>query len=131
MLRVTSPLSEELENLIHKTIGCCSDVHRALGPGLLENIYSRALCIELRESRIPFDTEKRFPVTYRDHLLCHQHVDLVVADEIILEIKSVEHVGAVHRAQILNYLHVSGLHVGLLVNFNVAVLQDGLKRMVL
>jgi len=106
-------------------------VHRALGPGLLESIYSRALCIELGEAAIPFEAEKHFPVMYRGRLLCHQRLDLIVGEQIVLEIKSVEHLSPVHRAQLLNYLHVSGLHVGLLVNFNVAVLQDGIKRRVL
>ena len=131
MLRITSPLSEELEGLVHKTIGCCIDVHRALGPGLLESIYSRAVCIEPSEAGIPFEAEKHFPVMYRRHLLCHQRLDLIVDAQIVLEIKSVEHLSSVHRAQLLNYLHVSRLHVGLLLNFNVAVLQDGLKRVVL
>jgi GxxExxY protein len=76
MLRVPSRLSDELEDLIHRTIGCCITVHRTLGPGLLERIYSRAICLELEAANIAFEIEKAYPVTYRGHLLCYQRVDL-------------------------------------------------------
>src|SRR6266508_5549597 len=79
MLRVSSPLSEELEALVTDTIGCCIKVHRALGPGLLETIYSRAVAIELRAAGISFDREQRYPVRYRGELLCDQRLDFVVA----------------------------------------------------
>jgi GxxExxY protein len=131
MLRIPSPLSDELEALIYKTVGCCIEVHRALGPGLLENIYSRAVCIELTASGIPVEAEKHVPVMYRGQLLCHQRLDLVVVGQIVLEIKSVGQLHPVHHAQVLSYLRVSRLPVGLLMNFNVPVLQDGLKRIVL
>ncbi len=131
MLRIPARLSPELEELVHRVIGCCIAVHRALGPGLLEGIYTRAICIELTADGISFETEKEFPVTYRGELLCTQRLDFVVANEILLEIKSVENLGPVHHAQLLNYLHISKLPIGLLMNFNVAVLQDGIKRIVL
>jgi GxxExxY protein len=131
MLRVKSPLSDELEALITRVIGCCITVHRTLGPGLLEAIYVRALCLELSASEIPFEREVQIPVTYRHELLCHQRLDVVVAGQIVLELKAVERLAAVHQAQILSYLRVSKLRIGLLVNFNVAVLQEGLKRIVL
>jgi GxxExxY protein len=131
MLTIDTPLTDELEALIYKTIGCCIEVHRALGPGLLEKIYSRAVCIELGVAGISFEVEKHFAVMYRGHLLCHQRLDLIVAGQIVLEIKSVEHLNPVHQAQVLNYLRVARLRVGLLMNFNVATLQDGLKRIVL
>ena len=106
-------------------------MHRALGPGLLENIYSRAICLELQDANIPFETEKQIPVWYRGQLLCYQRLDLVVAEQIVVEIKSLDRLNPVHHAQLLSYLRVSSLRVGLLMNFNVPVLQDGLKRVVL
>jgi GxxExxY protein len=131
MLKVPSPLPDHLEALVHDTIGCCIAVHRALGPGLLETIYSRAICVELKEAGIAFEREKVYPVMYRGQLLCEQHLDFVVGRAIVLEIKSVEHLAPVHDAQLLNYMRIAHLKVGLLMNFNVAVLRDGLKRKVL
>ena len=131
MLRVPGPLSDELEALVHDTIGCCITVHRTLGPGLLETIYSRAVALELKAAGISFEREKRYPVTYRGELLCEQHLDFVVGGAIVLEIKSIEALAPIHHSQLLSYLRVSRLRVGLLLNFNVAVLKDGLVRKVL
>jgi GxxExxY protein len=117
--------------MMHDTIGCCIAVHRELGPGLLEQIYSRALTIELRATGIPFEREKRFPVRYRGELLCDQYLDFVVGNQIVLEIKSVERFAPVHHEQILNYMRLAHLRAGLLVNFNVKILPDGLSRKVL
>src|SRR5262245_34762333 len=128
MLRVESPLSDDLEDLIHRTIGCCIKVHRTLGPGLPERAYTRAVCIELSAEGISFETEKRYSVLYRDQLICEKRVDCVVEGQLVLEIKSVEQLAAVHRAQILSYLRISKLPVGMLLNFNVAVLADGMKQ---
>lgn len=130
MLIVQSPLPPETESMIHDTIGCCIAVHRALGPGLLEVIYSRAIGLELTAAGIAFEREKAYPVTYRGELLCEQHLDFVVGRAIVLEIKSVELLAPVHHAQLLSYMRVSRLRVGLLMNFNVAVLRDGLVRKV-
>jgi GxxExxY protein len=131
MLRVPSPLSDDLETLIHDTIGACIRVHRALGPGLLEMVYSRAISLELGATGIPFEREKTYHVMYRDVILCEQRLDFVVAGELVLEIKSVEQLIPVHHAQILAYMRLAHLPVGLLMNFNEVVLQDGLKRKVL
>ena len=128
MLRVPSPLPDDLEGLVHDTIGCCITVHRTLGPGLLEMIYSRAIALELKAAEIAFEREKTFPVMYRGELLCEQRLDFVVRGAIVLEIKSVEHLASLHESQLLNYMRVAHLRVGLLMNFNVAVLRDGLKR---
>jgi GxxExxY protein len=127
MLHVHMPLSDEVEALVHAVIGCCITVHRALGPGLLEVIYSRAIALELTAARIAFE-QKRYPVRYRGELLCEQRLDFVVATEIVLEIKSVEQLTPLQHAQLLSYMRVSRLRVGLLMNFNVAVLKDGLVR---
>jgi GxxExxY protein len=131
MLGIPSPLSDDLEALVHETIGCCIAVHRTLGPGLLETIYSRAICLELTAAGIAFEREKAYPVTYRGELLCEQRLDFVVGGEVVLEIKSVEHLVPLHHAQLLNHMRVARLRVGLLMNFNVAILRDGLKRKVL
>jgi GxxExxY protein len=87
--------------------------------------------LELTAEGIPFEREVQIPVNYREQLLCVQRLDIVVASQIVLEVKSVERLNPVHLAQILNYLRISKLNVGFLVNFNVPVLQDGLKRVVL
>ena len=131
MLHVQSTLPADLERLVHDTIGCCIAVHRALGPGLLEMIYSRAVAIELEAAGIPFERERTYPVTYRGELLCEQRLDFVVAESVVIEIKSVEHLTSLHDAQILNYMRIAHLRVGLLMNFNVPVLKEGLKRKVL
>jgi GxxExxY protein len=131
MLRIPSPLPDEIETLVHQTIGCCIAVHRGLGPGLLESTCFRAVCIELHAAGVPFKAEKHIPVTYRGQLLCHHRLDLVVANSVVVEIKSVERPAPIHHAQLLNYLRVSGLRVGLLVNFNLPTRQEGIKRIVL
>ena len=131
MLRVHSPLPEDLDDLVHKTIGCCIAVHRVLGPGLLEGIYARALGLELAAAGIPFQREKAYPVTYRGEVLCQQYLDLVVEDQIVVELKSVEQLVPVNHAQLLSYMRVAHKRVGLLINFNVVVLKDGLTRKVL
>jgi GxxExxY protein len=131
MLHVQSTLPEDLEQLIHHTIGCCITVHRALGPGLLEMIYSRAVAIELGAAGIDFERERIYPVIYRGTLLCEQRLDFIVGGRIVVEIKSVEHLTTLHDAQLLNYMRVARVRAGLLMNFNVPVLRDGLKRRVL
>ena len=131
MLRIPSSLPAELENTIERVIGCCIQVHRVLGPGLLEIIYASALSVELKHENIPYERELQVPVFYRDELLCNQRLDIVVANQLVLEIKAVERLSAVYDAQILNYMRLSKLRAGLLVNFNVLVLKDGLKRKVL
>ena len=97
MLRVESPLPEEFETLIRDTIGCCIAVHRELGPGLLEGIYSRAVGLELRAAGIIFEREKRYPVMYRGERLCEQRLDFVVGNRLVLEIKSVEYLVPIHH----------------------------------
>ena len=128
MLTVQSTLPAEIETLVQQTIGCCIVVHRALGPGLLEVIYSRAICLELTAAGISFEREKAYPVMYRGQLLCEQYLDFVVGGAIVVEVKSVEQLAPLHHAQLLSYLRVSRLRIGLLMNFNVAVLRDGLVR---
>jgi GxxExxY protein len=131
MINVASPLDDQTETLVTRVIGCCIEVHRRLGPGLLESIYRRAVAIELATEAIPFETERHFEVIYRNQLLCHQRLDIVVANKVLIEIKAVERLAPIHQAQVICYLRLSKLPVALLMNFNSAVLPDGLKRMVL
>ena len=131
MLRVPSPLPDELELLVTKTIGCCVAVHKELGPGLLEAVYARAVRIELGLSGLTFERERIVPISYRGVHLCNQRLDLIVQERIIVELKSVERLNPVHRAQAVSYLRVTGLRIGLLVNFNVPLIQDGLRRVIL
>lgn len=130
MLRIATPLAEDVEQLVERTIGCCIRVHRALGPGLLERIYCRAIAIELDMAGLPFERERLFEVRYRGHVLSEHHLDLVVAGAILLEVKAVDRLAPVHQAQVMSYLRASGLRVGLLMNFNTAVLPDGLRRII-
>jgi GxxExxY protein len=130
MLTIPTPFDDELEALIHTVIGCCITVHRELGPGLLENIYRRAVGLELRANNLAFEVEKQVPVLYRGELLCYQRLDLIVAGRVLIEIKSVERLAPVHHAQVRSYLRVAELRVGLLMNFNVAVVPDGMRRIV-
>jgi GxxExxY protein len=106
-------------------------VHRELGPGLFERIYTRALCIELKAAGIRYEREKRYVVTYRGEVVSDQYLDLVVGDQVVLEVKSVDDLAPIHHKQILNYMRIARLRAGLLLNFNVAVLPDGLSRKVL
>ena len=131
MLRVTTPLPDRVETLIRATIGSCIAVHRALGPGLLETIYSRAIVLELTASGITFEREKAYTVSYRGEPLYQQRLDFVVVNSIVLEIKAVERLVPIHVVQLVNYMRISGLRAGLLLNFNEVVLKDGLKRRIL
>ena len=131
MLRIPTPLPEHLETLVRDTIGCCITVHRELGPGLIEGIYSKAICRELRVANIPYERQKRISVNYRGEYLCDQWLDFVVGDQLVVEIKSVEQLVPVRHSQLQNYMRLAGLRVGLLINFNVVVLKDGIKRKVL
>jgi len=131
MLKVPSPLSDDVEQLMHDTIGCCITVHRELGPGLFERIYSRAVCIELTAAGISFEREKRYQVRYRGELLSEQYLDFVIGNHIVLEIKSVDQLAPIHHRQILNYMRIAGLAAGLLMNFNIVVLPDGMSYRVL
>jgi len=129
--RVVSTLSPELEDLVHRTIGAFLTVHRELGSGMSEGIYSAAAQIELMSRGIPFEHERTFPVRYRGHLLGHQRIDLFVDGRLIVEVKSVERLHPVHVAQVVSYLRVTGVRIALLVNFNVAILKQGIRRIVL
>jgi GxxExxY protein len=131
MLKIVSPLSEDLENLAHDVIACCLAVHRELGPGLLESVYPRAVAMELEDRGLSFEMEKPLPVNYHGQLLCHQRVDMFVDGRIVLELKSVEMLHPIHVAQVISYLRLTKSRLGLLINFNVPILKQGIRRIVL
>jgi len=113
-------------------IGAAIEVHRALGPGWLESAYTQCLCHELNLCGLSFVTEHSLPVVYKGlRLDCGYRVDLVVAGVVVVELKAVDRLAPVHEAQLLTYLRLGGWKVGLLLNFNVAVLRDGIRRRVL
>jgi GxxExxY protein len=120
----------ELDQLTEKIIGACIEVHKELGPGLTENFYQEALCRELDLRGISYQKQVPISVMYKGAQIGKTRLDLIVAGQVILELKSCEALNAVHRAQLICYLQVTRLKVGLLVNFNVAMLRDGIKRVV-
>jgi GxxExxY protein len=131
LVRVQSTLPDDLEALVTNTIGCCVAVHRAFGPGLSESAYAGACCIELEMRSIPFEREKTVPVFYKARFICQQRIDILVAERLVVEIKSVERIHPAHVAQTVSYLRLLHVRVGLVVNFNVPVLKQGLRRVVL
>ena len=117
------------ENLTGRVIQCAIEVHRTLGPGLLESTYEQCLAHELALNKIAFQIQCPLPVNYKGlRLDCGYRIDLLIADKIIVELKSVEHLLPIHEAQLLTYLKVSRLPLGLLINFNVAHLRNGIRR---
>ena len=120
------------KQLTDAIIGAAIEVHTHLGPGLLESAYEECLCEELRSRGIRFQRQRPLPLEYKGKKLdCGYRLDLVVEDRVIVEIKSVDGLAPIHEAQLLTYLRLSGKRVGLLINFNVPLLKDGIKRMVL
>lgn len=128
---IQSTASAPEVELTGRIIGCATAVHRELGPGFLESIYQRALGIELRLAGLDFESEKLVRVSYRGHHLAMHRLDLVVANRVIVETKSVEHLDDAHVAQVLSYLKATGFRVGLLLNFRASQLRRGIRRVVL
>jgi GxxExxY protein len=123
-------ISPELDALTEAIIAALIEVHRELGPGLAEKLYESAVCHEFDLRGIPYERQVRVPVCYKGKLIGETIIDLVVAKKVVLELKACESLNPVHRAQTACYLHLLNLRVGLLVNFNVAILVDGIKRVV-
>ncbi len=118
--------------LTQRVIGCAVEVHRTLGPGLLEGVYEACLCHELAVAGLAFLRQLRLPVVYKGHVVDYDlRIDVLVEQTLVLEIKSVHQILAVHEAQLLTYLRVSGLKIGLLLNFNEETLKQGIRRRVL
>lgn len=121
--------TQSFKEITEHVIGACIGIHKQLGPRLLESAYEECLCYELSAFGIRFERQKSLPVKYKTVKLdCGYRLDLVVEDKIVLELKTVEHLLPIHEAQLLTYLKLSGLTLGLLINFNVPVLKNGIKR---
>jgi GxxExxY protein len=119
-------------DLTERIIAAAIEVHRQLGPGLLESAYEECLCKEFTLRDISFERQKALPLEYKGLKLdCGYRMDIIVENKVILELKCIEAIAPVHEAQLLTYLRLSGLKVGLVINFYTAVLKDGIRRMVL
>lgn len=122
--------SKENDILTREIIGAAIEVHKRLGPGLLESVYTTCLAYELRLRKLKVEHEKSLSIFYKDVILdCGYRLDLVVEDQVILEIKSVHAIAPIHEAQLLSYLKMSDYQKGLLINFNVKLLKEGIRRM--
>lgn len=120
----------ELNQISSQIIGAAIEVHKALGPGLLESAYEACLDYELRQRGLQVEQQKSLPLVYKDMQLdCGYRLDLLVEDAVIVELKSVDTLQAIHTAQVLSYLRLAGLSLGLLINFNVMVLKHGIHRL--
>ena len=121
----------DLNGITHGIIAAAIEVHRQLGPGLLESAYRECVCYELSQMGLAFTREVQLPLSYKGLKLdCSYRIDLLVEDEVVVELKSVEQTLPVHSAQLLTYLKAANKQVGLLINFNVPVLKEGIRRIV-
>ena len=121
----------DLNQLSSKIIGAAIEVHKTLGPGLLESTYEECLCYELDLQVVKFERQVNLPVHYKNKQLdCGYRVDIIAERSIILELKAVDAIRPIHKAQLLTYLKLSNLQLGLLLNFNIALMRDGIHRIV-
>ena len=121
----------DINKLSSEVIGAAIEVHKTLGPGLLESAHEECLCHELSLQGMSFERQKPLAVTYKEKLLdCGYRLDIVVEKKIILELKSCEKIEPIHKAQLLTYLRLSGINLGLILNFNVPVMRNGIARVV-
>jgi GxxExxY protein len=130
MFRGSSPLDRATEAQIEKVIECAIQVHRTLGPGFFELAYQNAMCVELAEWAVPFESQKRVVVRYHGVPVVAQRLDFLIAGEIVLELKAVAALEPIHHVQLMSYLRGAGLRVGLLMNFGALSLRAGLKRII-
>ena len=121
----------DINKLTGEIIGAAIEVHKALGPGLLESTYEECLCHEFKLRSFLFERQKELPIEYKGVKLdCGYRLDIVVEKTIILELKSCDKIEPIHKAQLLTYLKLSGLNLGLILNFNVSLMRDGIVRVV-
>lgn len=122
----------KINEITQAIISAAIEVHRALGPGLLESVYEECLCRELTLRGIPFERQRQLPIEYKGlHLDSAYRLDLLVAGAVVVEVKAVEALLPIHDAQLLTYMRLGGWKVGLLINFNVRLLKQGIRRLVL
>jgi GxxExxY protein len=119
----------EIDDLTREVIGAAIEVHKILGPGLLGSTYEECLCREMELRKIPYERQREVPIEYKGLKLdCGYRIDILVANRLILELKACESLQPIHEAQLLTYLKLTGIKLGLLINFNVPVLRQGIKR---
>ena len=121
----------ELDALAKLVVDAAFAVHKSLGPGYLESVYEEALCVELRLRRVLFESQVQFHVLYRDERVGEGRMDLLVGGRLVVELKAVESLAPIHRAQVISYLKATGHTLGLLINFNVPLIKSGIQRVVL
>ena len=121
---------KNVDALTHAVIGAAIEVHRHLGPGFLESVYEEALCVETADRQIPFERQKEVSLLYKDREIGKHRIDLLVGQSLIVELKTVEALADIHQAQIISYLKASRLPPGLLINFNVPILKNGIQRVI-
>lgn len=131
MCRMVESLHDP-DPLTREIIGCAIEVHRVLGPGLLESAYEQCLCHELSLRKIPFQCQVEMPVSYKGVLLnCGYRLDICFPGRLVVELKAVEKIDPIHEAQLLTYMKLTKVPVGLLINFNTKLLKDGIRRFAL
>jgi GxxExxY protein len=118
----------DLNAITEKIIGCSIDVHRVLGPGLLENIYEQALCVEFDSAGLTYERQKQLPVIYKGNEIGNYRLDLVIENSVVVELKAVDRVDSLFQAQLLGYMRLGSYPLGLLINFNSQLLKQGIKR---
>ena len=123
--------SQEVDTLARKVIRAAIEVHRHLGPGYLESVYEEALVIELRLRNIPFERQRAFTLDYKSHPIGQGRMDLLIDSKLVVELKAVQTLAPINQAQTLSYLKANGLQLGLLINFNVTLLKNGVRRVIL
>ena len=121
----------DLNVISERIIGCAIEVHKNLGPGLLEAVYEEAMCIELANAGLVYEQQKELPVYYKTRLIGKQRLDLLVENQIVIELKSVRELEPLFHAQLLGYLRLGGYSLGLLINFNTKLLKQGIKRLII
>jgi len=124
-------IEQHVDDLSYQVIGCALEVHRTLGPRLLESVYEEALCIELENKGIPHERQKPVGIVYKGRSIGEARLDVVVNNLVIVELKAVERLMPIHTAQTITYLKITGIKLGMLINFNVSTLKNGIKRVVL
>lgn len=123
--------SKDLDKLAYEVIGAAMEVHRKLGPGFLESVYEEALCVELRERKIAFQRQFEVAIIYKGHAIGKSRLDLLIEQKLIVELKTIERFAPIHQAQAISYLKATGLELALLINFNMPMLKQGIKRVIL
>jgi len=129
--QIKEPSPKKLDGLAKSVIDAAIEVHRQLGPGFLESVYEEALAVELTVREIPFERQKSIAVSYKGRVVGDGRIDLLVAGELLVELKAVEALAPIHKAQVISYLKASGHQLRLLINFNVPLLHLGIQRVVL